>query len=257
MEIYNKRSGYVLALTIIVGTFLYVRMGYFSKYMIERYCEKVLGTNVSIGYMKIDAVNSLITVKDLEIDNPKEYRKISPHAVTIDNISIKTEALLKGQIKFGDIKVAGTKVYLVADEKGSNFAVFKDNIINYRHNYMTTYKEGDYEAPYISVKDIELSDAALYPTITSVNTKIDPISISDFHMEDIGEGIEGGIRISHAIAMVWHDLTNAAIDASAGKGLFSNLPNYQMQRIKNTTDLNDEIKNMSDDEAKSLFGRRR
>ena len=254
MELYNKRSWYVLAVVLVISTILYFNIGWFTKFAWEQLGKQVLGTSVSIGALKIDASKGSAVAEDIKIYNPKEYRQYKKHALTIDKVNINTKELRKGLVVFEDISVKGVNVYLVADERDSNFAIFRNNIKKYIDVYVENYNPDDRGAPDIIMDKIKIEDSKLHPLITISSKYIEPVKVSDIEINDIGKDING-IRTKRAISLIWLELTNAAINASADKGLFSNIPHYQRKRIQKATELPEYIGEGGDKTIKVLFGR--
>jgi len=263
MELYNTRSWYVLAAAILISVIIYFNLGWFGKYAVERLGSQVLGTRVSIGKMVVDAKAGTAIAEDIKIYNPSDYRKYKPYAVTVKKVNIDTKELRRGLIVFENSFVEGVDVYLVADEKNSNFAIFRDNIRSYMDKYRANYDEDDVDAPDVMVNKLKLVQAKLHPVIIRQTyvlgqerlADIDTVEIPDIEMDSIGEDTKG-IRARKAIDIIWHELTNAAIKATSNKGLFSNVPPHQMDRIMDTTKLPESVGAGSDKTLKELFGRR-
>ena len=163
MELYNTRSWYMLAAAIVVSIIISLNLGWFTKFAVERFGEKVLGTNVSIGKLSVDTKEGLAIAQDIKISNPSAYKKYEPYALTIEKVTIDTKALKKGLVIFEQASVEGVDVYLVADEKNSNFAIFRDNVKKYMDAYMADYDEDDLSGPDVIVDKVNLAKINFHP----------------------------------------------------------------------------------------------
>lgn len=263
MELYNTRSWFVLGAAIIAAIFIYLNLGWFAKFGVEQFGRRVLGTRVSIGEMVVDTDEGTAIAEDIKVYNPSSFRKYEKYALTIDKVNIDTKKLKRGLVIFEDATVEGVNVYLVADERNSNFAIFRDNVREYIDSYMADYELDDRGAPNVIVDKVKVLNSKLHPKIIQQTYvmgqerlhDVEGIDIPNIEMEALGEDVEG-IRAKRALALIWVELTNAAIEATSGKGLLSNVPANQMQRIRNATELPKHVGEGGDKTIKALFGRR-
>jgi len=253
VRLYDRKSFYVLAIVLVVGVIIYYKMGYVAKHFVEKIGSEVLGTQVSIGGMRVDAIKRLVSVSDLHIANPEEYRDLEPYALVIKKINVDLEDIKEGLLVFDNIKIEGTDIFFIADESGSNFMEFKNNIDKYREISVAKINEDDRTAPNVIVNYLKITDVIGHNIVPVANIKMDGVKIPDIEIRNIGEK-EQGIRPGRAVALIWNELANSAIKVATDVGFLKGISLYQMNRIENAKKLPDSLNKGIDDSSRAIKG---
>jgi hypothetical protein len=205
-----------MALVFGGGAYLYTHMGLIAKHMAERIASETMEVDVNIGKLDIILKDKTVVVSNLRIGNPKGYE--GPYAAKIDNITLRAETLSDVLLRFKDIDVTGTEVFLEVREGGTNLTQIKKNVD-------TKAAGGDQAAKQIKViiENLRIEKMKVIPTILLVgNQKLDPITVPDLVLRGIGVK-ENGVLAREAIGQIWANITRKVSQSANSAGLLEGM----------------------------------
>ncbi len=203
--------GFLALLLVAGGAYLYMNMDAIAKQITEKVSSNALGVPVHVGKMNISLEDKKIVVSNINITNPKGYKK--PNAITINKIEVAGESFSKELLVFSRIIVDGTNVNLEVGNKGSNLGDLKNNIGGEKAS-TAKYPEkkekpkdskkiskGKGEDIKVVVKKFSLTSAKLNPSVELLGGDIASVTVPDINLHGIGKK-ENGILAEEAIAQI-------------------------------------------------------
>ena len=210
----------LFVLILAGGIYLYMNLGILAKSMSENIASKTLGVPVNIGSMSIDIPAKTVKVEKLEIANPKGFK--TPHALTVDSISISASSLSRDLLVFDNISVTGTKAYVAVTNAGTNFNEIRKNVaLNNQKKQQQAAKEPE-EKIKVIIKDLIIAESTLTPALLLEDVDVGNIKVSTIEMSGIGEK-QNGVLASEAIAQIWEEISDEFNTSAAKAGMLKGL----------------------------------
>ena len=234
------------------GVYLYKNFGDITKRIAERTASNTLGVPVSIGNIAINLGEKSVTVSGIKVGNPKGYK--GAQSVTVETVYMKAQTLSQTLLRFNDITVSGTEVYLEVRPNGTNLTDIKKNV-------NAKADQGDKAAQQIKViiENMRIEKMRVYPSILLANTQnLEPVIVPDIFVRGVGVR-ENGVLAREAIGQVWTQISQSVSGAANRAGFYEGLSPDALQEIgvgqiqKIKGDLQKEIDNLGDG-LKGLFG---
>lgn len=235
------------------GVYLLMNMNSIAQHMAERIATDTLGVRVSIGSMDISLQDKSVTVSNVRVGNPAGYS--GAHSATIEQIHMKAQTLSQALLRFNDISVTGSEVYLEVKQNGTNLTDIKNRV-------NSKAAAGDKAAQQIKViiENMRIERMKVNPSILLIGSqKMEPITVPDIVLTGIGVK-ENGVLAREAIAQIWtsisKNVSKQANEAGFYEGIspegFKELGVGRVEEIKeniqrNVNELSKDLKYMFDD----------
>ncbi len=231
---FNRIFGLALAFVLVGGVVLYFSLGSIAKTIAEKVGSDALGVGVHIGSIDIKALDKTVTVKNIKIENPEGFSK--PYAMKVALIHIDAETLSGSLLKFNDVTVSGTELFLEVTQKGTNLGALKKNAKKSGRRTSasdTSMDDSSSEPPKVAIKKFEISKAIVHPTITLVKGDMKDITLPNIVLRNIGMLDGGGTDASKLVGKIWGVLSTKAIQAATGAGVLKNMsPSDALDKAK-------------------------
>lgn len=245
-------SSIALALMFGGGVFLLMNFGDIAKTIAQKVASETLGVTVSIGKIDIALADKAVTVSNIKIGNPKGYK--GPYAATIDTIHMKAQTFSQTLLKFNDISVSGTEIYLEVRQTGTNLSDIKKTVDS-------KARKGDKAAQQIKViienmkiEKMQVNPSVLLPGLENMK----PIIVPDLVLRGIGVK-ENGVLAQEAIGQIWSQLSKSVSAQANSAGFYQGISPEALQDIgvKQIDVLKENLKKEMDnleEGIKGLFG---
>ena len=245
-------SSLALAMMFGGGVYLMMNFGTLAQQMAERIASKTLGVSVSIGSVDIDFQDKAVTVSKVKVGNPAGYS--GSHAATIEKIYMKADKLSQVLLRFNDVAVSGSEVYLEVKENGTNLTDIKKTVDS-------KAAKGDQAAKQIKViiEKMRIEKMRVIPSVLlAAGLEIEPIVVPDIILTGIGVK-ENGVLASEAIGQIWADIVSRVNRSASQAGYYEGLSPEaledmgatQLQQIKGQ--ISEEVDKIGEG-IKGLFG---
>jgi hypothetical protein len=244
-------SSVAMAMIFGGGVFLFLNFGALAKNIAERIASDTLNVPVSISSVNVALQEKTVIVSGVKVGNPQEYD--GAYAATMDKIYMKADTLSQTLLRFNDITVSGTEVYLEVHPDGTNLTDIKNTVD-------TKAAAGDKAAQQIKViiesmriEKMNVNPKVLLPGVAN----IEPIAVPDIILRGIGVK-ENGVLASEAIAQIWADIARRVSKAANEAGYYEGMSPEalkevgigQIQQIKEQ--LSNDMKHLSRDLQRSF-----
>jgi hypothetical protein len=251
-----KRGKTILSIAMLAvlvgGVLVYQNVGSLVKKTAEVIGSETLGVAVKINKVDVNFQSKSVLVYGIKVANPDGYAE--PYAMKVALVSINADTLSKDLLSMTSIKVDQAEVFLEVNDEGTNLSSIKDNI-------KTKPKKASAEsssAPKVIIKKFALTDTKLHPKVTLVGKAMDTVTIPDFQVTGIGVK-ENGVVAQEAIATIWSELSQKALNASASAGFLQGLSPDRLKDITGSLSFTGSLKenetlNQAKDSIKGLFG---
>ena len=214
----------LLAVTVLGGgIYVYMNLGNISKMIAENVASEALGVKVSIGEIDVSVKDKIVTVSDIRLRNPRGYKK--PNIMTVSNVTIKAGSLSPELLKFNDIRVSGTDVFVEVKNQTTNLHTLRDQVAvnSAKRDAEKTEAQRGKEPIKVIIQKFALQNTALHPSVTLLgdqdlaDVKIDPIYLS-------GIGVrENGVLAQDAVAQITRQLMKAFNTHALESGFLSGM----------------------------------
>lgn len=242
-------SSLAFALMFGGGVFLFMNLGDIAKNVTERIASETLGVRVSIGAMDVNLPDKSITVTNTKVGNPPGYSKAN--AVEIERIYMKAQALSETLLRFNDVAVSGSEVYLEVKSDRTNLTDIKKTVDE-------KAAKGDRAAEQIKViiENMKIDKMKVNPSVLLLSeTDLEPITIPDIVLRGIGVK-ENGVLASEAIGQVWDDVMRRVQRHANQAGFYQGLDPAAIEElgVGQIDNFKGQLKDDIDELGKSLGG---
>ena len=178
------------------GVYLMMNFGSIAKQITERVASETLGVDVSIGNIAVNFQDKAVTVTTVKVGNPAGYS--GAYAATIEEIYLKANTLSDVLLRFNDVAVKGSEVYLEVHANATNLTDIKKNV-------NSKAAQGDRAAEQIKViiENMRIEKMRVNPQVLAIaGLKVEPITVPDLVLTGVGVK-ENGVLASEALAQIW------------------------------------------------------
>ena len=187
-----KKVGIALLviIAVIAGALYWLRnnLDGLVRDAIAQYGSEMTQAKVSVGSVKIDAVNGEGIISDFEIGNPQGFK--TPYAFKVKEFTVAIDpATLTGNvITVKKIAIVAPDVIYEKGDNMTNFDAIQKNIADYLGPSEQTSSEGKK----LIVEEFKLRDAKAQAAAAFMDGKTVDVDLPDLTMRNIGKK-EGGI----------------------------------------------------------------
>jgi hypothetical protein len=226
------------------GVFLLMNMGSIAKTLAQRIASDTLGVKVSIASVDVDLQNKAVTVNSVRVGNPAGYK--GTYAATLDKIYMKADTLSQVLLRFNDISVTGSEVYLEVKPESTNLTDIKKTVD-------AKAAQGDKAAQQIKViiENMRIEKMRVNPSVLLPGApSIEPITVPDIVLRGIGAK-ENGVLASEAIAQVWGDVVTRTTRSANQAGFLEGLSGDALREagVGQVQQIRQQIENTINEEA--------
>ncbi len=245
-------SSVAMALLFGGGVFVFMNMGDIAKNIAQKVASETLGVSVSIGKIDVKLQDKAVTVTNIRVGNPKGYK--GSHAATIQSVHMKAETLSQALLKFNDISVNGSDVYLEVRESSTNLSDIKKTV-------NSKAAKGDKAAQQIKViiEKMKIESLRVHPSVLLAGLgDLAPITIPDINLNGIGTK-ENGVLAKEAIGQIWNRISKSVSKSANGAGFYQGISEDALKDVgvSEIQSLKENFKKDMDDlgeGVKGLFG---
>lgn len=234
------------------GVYLMMNFGSIAKNMTERVASETLGVKVSVGRIDVSFQDKAVTVSGVKVGNPAGYE--GAHAATIEQIYLKADTLSDVLLRFNDVAVKGSEVYLEVHQNATNLTDIKKTV-------NAKAAKGDRAAEQIKViiENMRIEKMRVNPKVLLIGAaNIEPITVPDIVLTGIGVK-ENGVLASEALGQIWADIAQRVSREANKQGFYEGLSPEaledvgvtQIQQFKDQ--LSDDVDTLKKD-LKGLLG---
>ncbi len=209
-------SSLALALLFGGGVFILMNLGDIAKNMAEKIASETLGVSVSIGTVDVALQDKTVTVSNIKVGNPKGYK--GRHAATIQTVYLKADTLSQVLLKFNDISVSGSEVYLEVKESGTNLTDIKKTV-------NSKAAKGDKAAQQIKViiEQMKIEKMRVHPSVLLAGLgDLAPITLPTIRLNNIGTK-ENGVLAREAIGQIWQSISGEVSKSANSAGFYQGI----------------------------------
>lgn len=231
------------------GVFLYMNFGDIAKNMAEKIASDTLGVSVSIGKVDVGLKEKTVTVSNVKVGNPKGYK--GSHAATIETIYLKADTLSQALLKFNDVSVTGSEIYLEVKENATNLTDIKKTV-------NSKAAKGDKAAQQIKViiEQMKIENMRVHPSVLLTGLgDMQPITLPPIRLNGIGTK-ENGVLAREAIGQIWQSISNEVSKSANSAGFYQGVSPDALQDIGvgQIESFKENFKKDIGDLKKSIFG---
>lgn len=243
-------SSLAMAVLFGGGVFLYMNFGNIAKNLAEKIASDTMGVSVSIGSVNVALKEKSVTVKNIRVGNPAGYK--GSHAATIETVYMKADTLSQALLKFNDIAVSGSEVYLEVKENATNLTDIKKTV-------NAKAAKGDKAARQIKViiEKMRIEKMRVHPSVLlgGLGNKMEPIVIPDIVLRGIGTK-ENGVLAREAIGQIWNQISKSVSRSASSAGFYQGISPDALQDIGvgQVEGFKENFKKDLGDLKKSIFG---
>lgn len=232
MKLVLKLVGVLIVLLAAVFIYLAFNLGQIVKEGIEHYGPPILGTNVSVGSVKLSPMSGSGSISDLGIAQPKGYG--SGDALSLSNVAVDldTASLTSDTIVIKRIAIDAPTINLVQLASGNNVKALTDNI---RQNTGGGKQPAKPEAQAGPGKKIIIDDFTLSNAKVSASSpllkggKPVELTLADIHITDIGRK-SNGEQVGEAVQTIARRVQDEVTKALANSKEFQQQIRQRVER---------------------------
>lgn len=221
----------LLAAAVAGGFYLYQN----AEGMIIRTTEKIaseaLGVSVDIGGLHLALAEKKLTVRSIKIGNPAGFKQ--PHAVTAETVDVTLADFSSKEIKFKNITVNGSVVFLELGDKGMNVLALKERMASKEQK-----QKAANETIKVIIDHMLISATTIRPSITLLGDNVGDINMPALTLDGIGRG--RSVTAGDAIVQIMDQYLSLVAKQARNTGVLKHVPGT------------DDIKNGAEDAAKSI-----
>ncbi len=180
----------IVMIAVIVGAIYWLRNNLDSlvRDAIVKYGSEMTQAKVSVGSVKIDAVNGEGIISDFEIGNPQGFK--TPYAFKVKEftVAIDSSTLTGNVITVKKIAIVAPDVIYEKGDSMTNFDAIQKNIAD----YLGPSEQASSEGKKLIVEEFKLRDAKAQAAAAFMDGKTVDVDLPDLTMRNIGKK-EGGI----------------------------------------------------------------
>jgi len=217
-------SSLAFALLFGGGVFIMMNLGDIAKNMAEKIASDTMGVSVSIGKIDVVLQEKSVTVTNIRVGNPPGYK--GRHAAMIEKVHIKAETLSRALLKFNDISVSGSEIYLEVKESGTNLTDIKKTV-------NSKAEKGDKAAQKIKViiEKMRIEKMRVHPGVLLAGLgDLEPITVPDINLRGIGTK-ENGVLAREAIGQIWNAISKSVSSGANSAGFYQGISPDILQDI--------------------------
>ena len=205
------------------GVYLMMNFGSIAKNMTERVATETLGVKITVDGLDVDFKNKAVTVSGVKVGNPQGYT--GAYAATLEKISLKADTLSQTLLKFNDVAVTGSEIYLELRPEGTNLTDIKSTV-------NSKAAQGDAAAQQVKViiENMRIEKMRVLPNALLLGTKLEPITVPDLVLTGVGVK-ENGVLASEALTQVWHRVVERVNEQAGNAGYFEGLNSEALEEV--------------------------
>ncbi|HBR69109.1 MAG TPA: hypothetical protein DEA55_07025 [Rhodospirillaceae bacterium] len=206
------------------GVLLYMNFGDIAKKIAQKIASETLGVTVSIGKIDVALKEKTVTVSKVKVGNPEGYK--GPHAATIETIYLKADTLSQALLRFNDISVTGSEVYLEVRETGTNLTDIKKTV-------NAKAAKGDKAAQQIKViiERMKIEEMRVHPSVLLAGIgDMQPITLPPIKLNGIGVK-ENGVLAREAIGQIWQSISSEVSKSANSAGFYQGVSPEALEDI--------------------------
>lgn len=180
----------IVIIAVIAGALYWLRSNLdgLVRDAIVKYGSEMTQAKVSVGSVKIDAVNGEGIISDFEIGNPQGFK--TPYAFKVKEftVAIDPTTLTGNVITVKKIAIVAPDVIYEKGDSMTNFDAIQKNIAD----YLGPSQQASSEGRKLIVEEFKLRDAKAQAAAAFMDGKTVDVDLPDLTMRNIGKK-EGGI----------------------------------------------------------------
>lgn len=235
----------IVGLVGVVGLFA-LNAGSIAKITVEKIASRTLGVPVSIGGLEINLQEQQINVTSIKISNPPGYQ--GDKAMTIESVSIAADTISQDMLVLEKVQVSGTGIYLEVLPDRTNLIEIHGNL-----DKKASAREQAERPVKVMVRTLVIDDAVLYPAVTLAGGTLQPTTLPDIRINNIGSD-SGGMLASEAMGVVAERVIIVAMRAAAEQRFLRGMDDASLQRIESALGLSSGLFKNLGSKVKGMFG---
>ena len=209
----NKKWWYIAGGIVAMLVVVSLSFNNIARGAIETMASKTMGTEVTIGSVKIAPWSQSVTVTDLSVANPEGFEEAT--FLTVPSISVAASSLFGDTIVIDDINVDQMTVTYELNESGrTNTSVIQDNLKRSAQRSKAPSATQPIEeqqktqaAKQVVIRNLQITNATVIPAISLAgeSSKAE-VSLPTITMKDLGS-TENTLQAPEALRRVMGEIT--------------------------------------------------